>query len=155
MSINTHAHSRAQAHTHKHMYTNVCKPTSEYIYHVASRIWTTRGWNLDSNPYDCQNFSKGFDPNHRSLRSGLYEGRDSFIRGTWRIHMRIHMCIGTHSYVWHDIWVKSPEWMRYDLFICGMWLNHAWDMTDSFVRHDSCICVTWCLGHVAQTNATW
>jgi len=72
-----------------------------------------------------------------------YVGHDSFICGTWLIHM-LDM---THSYVGHDS------------FICGTWLIHMWDMTHSYVGHDSFICGTWLIHMCDMTHSyvclTW
>ena len=52
-----------------------------------------------------------------------------------------HMCDMTHSYVWHDSYVRR------DSFTCVTWLIHTCDMTHSSVWHDSFMSVTW-LVHV-------
>ena len=56
-----------------------------------------------------------------------YVWHDSFLRGTWFIHT----CDMTCPYVWHDS------------FICVPWLVHTCDMTHAHVWHDSFIRVTW------------
>ena len=64
----------------------------------------------------------------------------------------IHMCDMTHSYVWHDSFIRvtwriqvcdttrSYEWL--DSSTCLTWLIHMRDTTHSHVRHDSYICMT-------------
>jgi len=64
---------------------------------------------------------------------------------TWLIH--IYMCDMTHSY--------SYVWL--DLVICVTWLTDTWDLTHSYVRHDSIeegnvavMCETWHI-HMCET----
>jgi len=49
----------------------------------------------------------------------------------------------TDGSVWHDSYV------RHDTFICVMWLMHMCDMTHSYMGHDSFICMTW-LSHMCN-----
>ena len=65
----------------------------------------------------------------------LYMGHDSFISGTWPIHVRDV----TDSYVWHDS------------FACATWLIHMWDMTHSHVGHDSFITDYICTGGLSSS----
>jgi len=64
-----------------------------------------------------------------------YVWHDSFICGTWLIHM----CDMTHTYVWHNS------------YICGTWLIHTCYMTHSYAGHDSYIYVTGLI-HVCDMN---
>ena len=63
----------------------------------------------------------------------------------------IHMCDMTHSYVWHDSFIRDMTHSRepaggspvatcfhiwHDSFICVKWLIHVCDMTHSCVRHE-------------------
>ena len=56
---------------------------------------------------------------------------------TWGI---ICVCDMTH---WYCDTTHSPVW--YESFIHAPWLTCTCGMTDSFVRHGYCICVTWCI----------
>ena len=58
-----------------------------------------------------------------------------------RVTWLIHMCVMTHSYVWHDS------------FICVTWLIHTCDMTHSYVCHDSFICVPWLIHMCEMTHS--
>jgi len=57
--------------------------------------------------------------------------------GWTRVTRLLHMCVMTHSYVWH-------AWM-----ICTTCLIHMCDMTHSHVWHDSFTCVTWLINTCA------
>ena len=37
----------------------------------------------------------------------------------------------------------THSYVRHDSFICVTWLTHMFDMTHSYVRHDSFMCATW------------
>jgi len=41
------------------------------------------------------------------------------------------------------MWDMTHSYVRHDSFICATWLIHMCDMTHSYVRHDSFICATW------------
>jgi len=66
---------------------------------------------------------------------------ESCVYATWLIHV----CDMTHSYVWHDSFIRVT------------WLIHMWDMTHSWriqmcdMTHSSC--VTW-LGHMCNMTQT-
>jgi len=49
----------------------------------------------------------------------------------------VHMCDMTHSYVWHDSFIRVT-WLIvcHDSFICVTWLIHVCGMTHSYVWHD-------------------
>ena len=90
---------------------------------------------------------------------------DSFICVPWlisRVSWPIHVCVMTHSYVWHDsftrvtwlihtcdmtLWCTCPDmtrsYMWHDSFIHVTWLIHTCDMTHSRDWHDTFIRVTW------------
>jgi len=53
----------------------------------------------------------------------VYVWRDSFICVTWLIHM----CVVTHSYVWHN----SFTCVWHDLGLWVTWLIHEWGKTHS------------------------
>jgi len=58
----------------------------------------------------------------------------------------IHMCDVTHSYMWHDSFVRVT------------WRIRTCDMTTSYVWHDVFICVIWriwCVQHESSTYVTW
>ena len=85
-----------------------------------------------------------------------YVGHDSFISGTWLIHMwdmtlsdmpQI-VCAPNASAI-------TPEWcVGHDSFIRVTWLIHVCDMTHSYVRHDSFIRVTWLI-HTCDMNHSY
>jgi len=69
---------------------------------------------------------------------------DSFVSVTWLIRM----CDMTHSYVWHDSFIREEKSWSKTRRLCGrvMHIWHAWfirDMTHLYVWHDSFVCVTW------------
>ena len=62
-------------------------------------------------------------------------GHDSFIYGTWLIHIwLIHVWDMTHSYT------RS---LNFQIDWCGTWLIHVCDMTHSYMWHGAFICETW------------
>jgi len=46
------------------------------------------------------------------------------------------------------MWDMTHSYVRHDSFICETWLIHMWDMTHSYVRHDSFICETWLMTRI-------
>ena len=94
--------------------------------------------------------------------------RDWFTCVTWRIHT----CDMTHSYVWHDSFIRATWlvhtcgrwcWIRWspcsasyvwrDSFIRVTWLLHSCDMTYSYVWHEPFICATWLLHTCDMTHS--
>ena len=95
-----------------------------------------------------------------SLICYSHVGHDSFICGTWLIHM----------------WDMTHSYMRHDSFICGTWPIHMLDMTHSYVMwwccslifcsfiqahlillptymwHDTFICGTWLI-HMSHSTS--
>jgi len=65
-----------------------------------------------------------------------YVWHDSFVRVTWLIRT----CDMTHSYVWHDSFIRVT------------WLIRTCDMTHLYVWHDSFVFVTW---HDSFIRVTW
>jgi len=95
-----------------------------------------------------------------------YLGHDSFIFGTWLIHMWDI----TYSYVGHDSFVSRPWLIRmwdnvhtsapsvFDSFTFKTWPIHIWDMTHSHLRHDPFTFGTWpihIVGHYLAIHGTW
>ena len=56
-------------------------------------------------------------------------------------------CLMTYSYSWD----MTHSYVWHDSFICVPWLIHICDMTHSHVRHDSSVCGTWLL-HMYDTS---
>jgi len=50
------------------------------------------------------------------------------------------------------IWDMTHSYVGHDSFICGTWLIHMWDMTHSYVGHDSFICETWLIHMCDMTH---
>jgi len=75
----------------------------------------------------------------------------------------VHMCVMTHSYVWHDSFIcvtrlihmrdMPPSYVWRDSFICVTWLIHMWDMTYWYVWHDWLMCVTWLIHICDMTHS--
>ena len=62
------------------------------------------------------------------------------MRATWMLNI----CGVTHSYVWHDsfirvMWLNRRTCVWHDSFVCVTWLIHMW--------HDSFTCSHWSLIH--------
>ena len=71
-----------------------------------------------------------------------YVGCDSFICVTWRIHM----CLVTHSHLWHALFICV-----HDSIICVSWLIHLWDMTHPYAWHDA---LNWAL-RASSKSTRW
>jgi len=98
----------------------------------------------------------------RDLREiAWYVGHDSFMCGTWLIHMW-DRTNSYDSFTFEDLEMRRlyvakrpvrtldgdvPLFVRYDSFICGTWLIHIWDMTHPYVGHASFMSVTWLIHH--------
>jgi len=127
-------------------------PRTYYIRVEVSQMRTIRFWYLQirlflkldfhntalfeirSASVTCADYTRFWYLQHDSF---IYVWHDSFICGTWLIHMRAM----THSYVWHDSdsdtcnmthsykCNMTHSYAGHDSFICGPWLIHIWDMT--------------------------
>jgi len=53
------------------------------------------------------------------------------------------------------MWDMTHSYVGHDSFICGTWLIHMWDMTHSYVGHDSLICGTWLIHMWDMTRVIW
>jgi len=79
---------------------------------------------------------------------------DRYICVTWLIQM----CYMTHSYVWHDSFIRlkcdmTHSYVWHDSFIRVTGLIHMCDRTHSYVWHDSFVCVTWLIHTCGMTHS--
>ena len=136
-------------------YLNTSRLTHEW---VMSHTYKWVGWRIQMNHVTCASAVSSGDwrgaHSTSSSRRGLlsasccdmthsYVWHDSFMRVTWLIHacdILIHMFDMTYSYVWRDS------------FICVTWLIHMCDVTHSHAWRDSFICVTWLILHQSSTR---
>jgi len=76
-----------------------------------------------------------------------YVGHDSFTRGKWLMRESFP----TYEWVMLDytsalpihVWDMTHSYLWHDSFICETWLTHTWDMTHTHMGYDSFIHVTW------------
>jgi len=68
----------------------------------------------------------------------VWQETECMISVTWLIHM----CDMTHSYVWHDPFIRVT-WL---IHMCAMPCSHVW--------HDSVICVTWLI-HMCDVTRSY
>ena len=73
-------------------------------------------------------------------------GRDPFKRVASHIHKcdMDHPCYCHITVMWLiRMWDMTHSYVWHDSFICAIWLIHMCDMTHSYVWHDSFICAIW------------
>jgi len=80
---------------------------------------------------------------------------------TWHVwHEYIWYGLFTHVLLVRETWLihtrrdMTHSYARHDSLICVTWLVHMWDMTRSYVWHDSFICVTWLI-HVCDMTHSY
>ena len=64
---------------------------------------------------------------------------DSFICVTWLIHMCCMIGVSFRALPVIRMWDMTHSYVRHDSFIYGTWLIRMFDMTHSYVLHDWCI----------------
>ena len=122
--------------------------------------WLLRTWDM-THTCDVTHSGMGKRIRWRVLRTSICKWKlfvgITFMCGTWLIHTCDMTQDMTHSYVWHDPFIRvtrlvhrlvhicsAPPFWKCKLvvgmpFMCETWLIRMHDMTHSYARHDSCI----------------
>jgi len=145
MSHFTHMNKSCQTYgwVMSHMWMSYFTDMNWVMYDIKKMVWhqkTTHSWTNQRaiNPWIpawCLHYYCASWLIHICDMTHSYVWHDTFIR----VARFVHMCALTHSYVWHD-----P-------FICVTCLIHMWDVTQS---HHTSLRYAWVMSHTSMSHVT-